>query len=492
MERKILVAGSYQSSSFLVPLLFGGTFIALGILFLIMDHEAGWGFLGVGVLLTLVATGIFVHLSLQRCWVQATDQGLLIEDRLGSREYADDQVCHIGMKTSQKFSEGLPHSVARVVHLGAAGEGMSEVITMTYSFKLDDHDPLGNYFDRLLNHLHERSQRCLEAGNSVAGERWELSRGGLHLSLPNVPDLVPIDTLSAVGVFDDRVSIWIEGQEEALIKIPCASPNALVLHRLLNDSLSKRPTSKVPESADGLGRVLFARKPREIALYFFFGVTMIILVAILLIKDYFIFSLILTLFSILAAVVGVWARSYRSFSCHEYGVRRTSWQGVSEIRYEDVQSFTYNAVRQFVNGVYSGSTFTLEFLPAPESASKKIAYSASLQGIDEELEGLRDHISRVIAARMGRELSAGNSVHWTSSLSILPEGIEHRAKGFLGAKAPVLIPFAEVTGIELQQGTFHLWVQGKKKSVIQEEVSAPNFFPGYVLLQNIFHPEAQG
>ena len=160
--------------------------------------------------------------------------------------------------------------------------------------------------------------------------------------------------------------------------------------------------------------------------------------------------------------------------------------GRRTMRYRDIGEFTYGAVRMYYNGVYTGTTLTMKFVARPPAEREKISYSAQVQTGDEELDNLRDHIARVIAVRMDEELAAGRPAVWTPNLTFHPDGIEYRAAGFIGRKEPVKIPYSEVTNFGLEQGVFHLWVAGKEKSVMQEQVSAPNFFPGYVLLSSRF------
>lgn len=180
------------------------------------------------------------------------------------------------------------------------------------------------------------------------------------------------------------------------------------------------------------------------------------------------------------------------FRCHEYGIHLVGSLGKKSIRFEDVASFTYGATRRFVNGVYQGTDFVLSFYPRPDTESKPIVYRTTLKGQDEEIENLREHISKVIAGGMARELSEGRPVRWTPHLRILPDGIECHPKGLLGRKEPVVVPFGQVANYGLKEGVFYLSVKGEPKPVASEEVSQPNFFPGYTLLNIIFSSPPQG
>jgi hypothetical protein len=76
-------------------------------------------------------------------------------------------------------------------------------------------------------------------------------------------------------------------------------------------------------------------------------------------------------------------------------------------------------------------------------------------------------------------------VTWTDGLRFLPEGLEYRAAGFLGRKAPVVIPYSQISGYDLHQGMLWLWVAGRKKPAVKESTALPNFFPGYFFLMTL-------
>jgi len=110
-----------------------------------------------------------------------------------------------------------------------------------------------------------------------------------------------------------------------------------------------------------------------------------------------------------------------------------------------------------------------------------------VQGEDASLEELRDFISRAIAGRMAERLSVGKTVKWTSNLTFVEGGLEYRPGGFLGRKPAVTLPYSEYHGYGLDQGTFSIFRKGAKKAVMTESASAPNFFPGFYLLQLLLH-----
>ena len=119
----------------------------------------------------------------------------------------------------------------------------------------------------------------------------------------------------------------------------------------------------------------------------------------------------------------------------------------------------------------------------PELKAAKINYTTTIMNEDAALDELRNYIARAIAARMATRLAAGEPVAWTQNLTFLPEGIQYRPAGFIGRKKEVhLLTYAEYGGQSMDQGVFYLYRKGDKKPVVNEQVSAPNFFPGFFLL----------
>ena len=166
-------------------------------------------------------------------------------------------------------------------------------------------------------------------------------------------------------------------------------------------------------------------------------------------------------------------------------MRRKWLFGIQQLKFTDVKTFTYSAVRQFVKGVYAGTNFTLTFASFADGKLRKLTYARKLRNADADLDHLRDSVSQLISNRMAAEFGQGRAVVWTDGLRFLPEGLEYRASGFFGRKAPVLLPYSQILGHDANQGMFWMWAQGKKKPVVKENMALPNFFPGYLFLTRL-------
>src|SRR5205823_2032226 len=128
--------------------------------------------------------------------------------------------------------------------------------------------------------------------------------------------------------------------------------------------------------------------------------------------------------------------------------------------------FTYHAISNFVNGVYTGTTVALTFDPMSRQRADRITYSAQLRDADAEVDNLRDQISRIIAGRMLQRLQQGQPVRWTSNLCYLPDGLEYRPSGWVGRKEAQVLPYDQIGGHNLDQGIFYLWAKGIQKPIM--------------------------
>jgi len=176
-----------------------------------------------------------------------------------------------------------------------------------------------------------------------------------------------------------------------------------------------------------------------------------------------------------------------NFRCHERGVWQKSLFGQKLLRYRDIGSFTYSAIRHFHNGAYTGTHLSMHFKPISPQAGSAIRFGTTVQGEDDDLDKLRDVISQAIAARMAGELTAGQTVAWTPNLQIAPQGLRYRPAGMFGRKDFEFLPFESYGGHSLDKGVFYLFSSLQPKPVTNEQCSAENFFPGFELLLQVCH-----
>jgi len=186
-------------------------------------------------------------------------------------------------------------------------------------------------------------------------------------------------------------------------------------------------------------------------------------------------------------LLGVWL-GWSVFRCHENGVWKQTPLGARSLRYDDVGRFQYSAVKHYHHGAYLGTQITMRFVPATPGA-KTFKYSTRTKGEDDDLERLRDSVSRNLAQRMAEKFAAGEVVPWTKNMEFTTDGIRYRAIGFVGRKLSEVLRWEDYVRWEMSGGTIRLFARGIKKAVMTEQAAAENFWPGFYFLQRLMHDE---
>jgi hypothetical protein len=435
--------------------------------------------------------GMAFAIRRDRVWLEEDDAGFTLTDRFGPRDFRDDEVHAIAFAVEPKFSNGAPAGFTRSCTLWVAQEGDEpEPVAMANSFKQGQVDPLAKFFDRILERLRADFDAAISGGHALAGKDWSLTRNDLAIRRRGVDESVPLAEITAVESRDGKISVWRRGTDEAYVGFPIKDRNVWLLLELLRPRLKSDAASSQP--TEGLGRILFQRGPGKGLVPFLYIIAagavalgIVLLAAIEVPKDRFVGYIILAVAPLFAFLA--YACSRMNFRCHERGVHQSSLSGEKKLRYADVGSFTYAGTRMYHNGAYTGTSLLLRFEPMPGAAERAIKFSTTIKNVDADIESLRDHVARIIAARMARELNSGKTVPWTKRLSYGAQGFECYPSGVFGKKEWTTLPYAEYGGWTMDQGAFHLFKKGVKKSVHKETTSEPNFFPGFALLQSMFH-----
>ncbi len=492
MQGRFQVGSSYKTWKFVIPLLLTIVMVGIGAAATIVRKELILVPLAIGGgfwVLTLLAWTLIAR---RRCWIELSDTGFILADKRGEREYRDEDVRGMANWVKNNFSGGLLKSVTRYMRLWLdAGSGVERSGLLRYTSPTGEECPLGNLKERVIPKLVECEKAAIDAGKTATGDGWELRKSELYVTLGRQQESVKIDEIAATGYWDQHLCIWKKGDEKPSIKISSEARNVYVLAGLL-DGLIPQKEGEEQAPAGSLGRILFERKQTNCLSLFIIAVGIIGAIALAAGAELYYPAVAV---AIAGLVVGFWLQVTKKcfFRCHEFGVHHQGVFGENSLRYDEVASFNYGATRRFVNGVYQGTDFALGFAPYSDIDKKGISFTTTIKGQDEELETLREHVSKVIAGRMATELDQGRPVQWTEGMRFLPEGIEHRPKKvFGGRKEPMFIPYGDVTNYYLHEGSFYLTTAPDNQVAIQEDVSQANFFPGFVLLNVIFSPSEEG
>ncbi|OWK42348.1 hypothetical protein [Fimbriiglobus ruber] len=502
MSVRVSVGTSFGDAALIVLGFAAGVFAAIAVPVTVLVGPLPAALPGVPALLALVGFLLrYRYIARNRRWVTPTDDGFVLEDRRGTFEFTDNMVSDLAAWTKVRYHNGSPKARVRtgafVLNVGElAGD-----FRFQYEFSLKADDPLGEMIERVFHKVFDRAKAEIAAGNPVAGEGWEFDRDGLHVTTVGREESFPLAAVTAVDVVDKKVVVWVARRAEPSVRVPAGSRNALVLHKLLNDDLTANPRpSADEESAGGLGRVIFERDKSIDTVTLVVGAVLAMVVPLIAIGLLLLglndpqgipakLVIIGLAFVIAPPImwVAAWFARVNVFRCHSLGVFHHTPRGEKWLKFQDIGTFTYKGTRNYTNGAYTGTTINMTFEPHDDVDAVRIHYSTNFKNADEELDNLRDFISRVIAGHMLNRLKKRKSVIWTSKMRFTDEGIEATKSGWLKSGGVHLIPYGEIGDYRIDDGVFYLGVRGEKKWAVSEPVSQPNFFPGFVLMLMILN-----
>ncbi|HEX5106757.1 MAG TPA: hypothetical protein VFV87_23210 [Pirellulaceae bacterium] len=451
----------------------------------------GWIVAAGGAALWICLEVVAFHARWVRTRLTIQTEGFLVEDRRGSRAIHDAEVIAVALESKRNFSQGQASSVTRTFRLWT--ERDTEPVVMYGTIKSGQSDPIADLIDRLHDALLARMEQDLARGLAVGGDGWQMNSAVLSIGRPPNDQQFPLSEITAIDQFDGKLCLWRRGMDEAAAKLAPNGRNVYLLPALLAARMAPQSEKAANDSATGLGRVLFQRKPHTGVVFGLLLGGLVLCIGGLLAlvthpkwPDGMIWFLCLFTVGVILFPVGVWT-AFQAFRVHERGVWQGGLFGQKLLRYADVGTFRYQAVDHYHNGVYVGTYLTMDFRPISPELGKRIRYNASVRGGDDDLDTLRDHVSRAIAANMAELYNAGQPVFWTGNLQFLKDGIQYRPSGFLGRKDALILPYEQYGGYDIQQGVFYLFAKGNAKAVCTEQTSTENFFPGFFLLLLLLH-----
>lgn len=481
-SQRLIVGSSYKNAWFITPLVLGGLCAA---------GELIWGksgaFYGVAAICFVAAFIAWGVIYFQRRWLRIDPDGFEVDGPGVKEAWRDVQVDRLSWSVTKEYTRGIAKSEScRLV----VWNGQGKRLKMAQSKPLETSTPFTEFAARVFEDLRARMKATVEGGGRLTGDGWTLDRDKLTWSGGELRMM----EMTGAAEFDGQVRVWKKGSNDAAFGVAAQSPNAILLKVLIEELRPKEEGGAKVESGDDLGKTLFERPGGQGRWMLYLLGILLLLIGGLTFAASVLWGLAVTAGAVALFVSGWWQGGLM-FRCHEWGVSRRTRRGTTTIRYRDIAGFTSQATRHFVNGAYTGTTLSMEFRSRPELGGERIRWSASLRGMDEEMDNLRNHISKVIAARWIELLKSGKSLPWTDNLRLHPDGVEYRPDGLLGRKDWLKAGYDALAEPRLQQGTFYLHLKGKEGEATRETVAATNFFPGFYVLMLVLQssePTASG
>ena len=494
MSLPVLVRG--ESSIWLtVGRITGPVLVVVGLILVEFDVTFGWFVMAGGVIL---AAGLEIYAAIersQRTWVTDREEmGFDVQTRKGTVTWRDDQISAMALESERKLANGEISGYKRTFSVWVEGE--AQPVVMENTIKLNHEDPLHGLINRLIGSFAARMDGQIEQGGAVSGDGWRLDRNSFIYGPPAQQEQVSLAAITAVEPFERSMCLWQQGRDDAFCRVPLKSRNAYLLPILIGPRMKNREERPEETSASGLGRILFEKKPAATwpplcvltgVVAIIIGIGLVIAYAQEPLETPLLFVGIGLMPVGIGCFVGAVAMKKMNFRCHERGVYKASLFGDNMLAYKDVATFTYSAVRHYHNGAYVGTHLSLKFDPQPGSGASPISYSTTVQATDDDLDELKDTISGILAENMIQQLATNQIVPWTTNLTFQREGIQYRPAGWVSRGEPQFMKYDDYGGYNVDQGVFYLYLKGQQKPITNEQISAPNFFPGFVMLLRMLH-----
>jgi hypothetical protein len=179
--------------------------------------------------------------------------------------------------------------------------------------------------------------------------------------------------------------------------------------------------------------------------------------------------------------------SLTEFCVYECGVSQGTFRPRT-LRYSELRSFQYGAVRLYQNGFYQGTSVSMRFTPGP--GGKAITYTQTHRGDDAELDALRDQVAGIVAKHLLERLERGEDIRWGPSARFTQQGLVIRASKPFGSREDQRIPYDAELRCRIKEGHLYLFIGNEHLYIGHESGAAmtmacavDNFYPGLKMLE---------
>jgi hypothetical protein len=332
-------------------------------------------------------------------------------------------------------------------------------------------DVVGAALSALARGAAQAAEMRVATGGGLRGAGWSLDGKGLRAG--RRPP-APLAEVSGVGIHQQSVTVWRGEESEAFLTVPAGSPNARVLHALIARRLEGQPE----RPTRGMGRLLFQKAQSLITAGAIALLGSLTLVAGLMAGE----DEVKVICGILGLVmiVGAAVAGRRRFQAFEMGLVRRTLFRERTVLYADVERLTYVATRHYYNGAYTGTSLSITC----GTAHGRLTFTTRVHGQENDLEGLRDHMARIVARKLHGRLQQEAEVPWCDGVKISRAGLRFRRRKMIGRGEEVFRPWSELR-FSIQEGFLHLFEPDQKTSTASFPCAAENFYPGLVLFETL-------
>lgn len=423
-------------------------------------------------------TALLVRRARLRCGLTLHEEGVVISRKGVDEVIAYKEVRDFSLQETSKLTQGKQAGVLRTLVFTSA-EGKRRIAQFTAT---GAQDTLASILPELLNRLADAAEARLKKGVPLEGKGWKVHSHVLHVAGQQP---VRLGDLGGVGMDETRVSLWRDGEERPFFSVAAASPNARLLGVVSGRYLVGR---KPAPMAGTLGRLLFQRKMEPLREFLCWGTAGLFLLAGVGLP---VMGLVERSWDqVLLSLGGFWGVAalfvYPTFDrllVYEEGITERSFFHSHTLRYSEIMSFRFRMTRNYSGLFYAGASVSMRFTTG-RRALEDIQYSQNLRVFDADLDGLCEHVARMMARQLLERLERGDMVRWGPTAMFTKDGLLiQNAKLRLPATERRIL-YDEKLRFHFEEGTFHLFIGAEERAAMTVERASDtdNFYPGLHLL----------
>ena len=163
--------------------------------------------------------------------------------------------------------------------------------------------------------------------------------------------------------------------------------------------------------------------------------------------------------------------------------------------YAECERFWYHTVRQYINGIYAGTTVTITLKAKgmktvkwsgrhkekPKGFSFTVLGKGEFKGED-ELDVVKLIIADAMADRWINQITAGHPVDWSGRMEL---ALDH-ATPRKGKRKGQNIAYADIDRYSVKDGHMHLFHKGEEKPFLSIACGDTNFYPGVRVMERMW------
>ncbi len=174
--------------------------------------------------------------------------------------------------------------------------------------------------------------------------------------------------------------------------------------------------------------------------------------------------------------------AFSGYQVFEQGIRKRSLAGQRELRYSEIESFSFAQSQQ---AIICGRPQTQIRLSMKPEDGKPLQVSGMAIGRDEEIRAVELNLTPLVAKKMLARLDSGHPAAWGKHAQLTLDGIQVTGRlAFFGAKAR-LVQYSQISSLRIYEDFYEIFALEEKKGFLRLDSASVNFYPGLLLIEHM-------